>query len=112
MNLYFVTKEETAKHHNLQENPQAAIALYDESTQSTLQVVGTVQVVREMEKFKTLFDKILDANQEATGAERPPVSKLFAGDYFMYCLSPSSMRLAEFTKPDQGNYGELFSVVK
>lgn len=104
LNIYFVTKENTLKHKNLKQNPLAAIAIYEKETLTTLQASGNVKVVDEIDKFMHLFNKLSDINHEQTNSDRLPVSKLFAGDYYMYCLKPKTMRLAEFKKPEQGDF--------
>lgn len=112
LNIYFVTKEETTKHKNLQQNPLASLAIYDERAQATLQANGKAEVIKDIELFTELFNRILDISVEGSGVSRPPVSKLFAGNYFMYKLTPHSLRLAEYTKPDIGDFENLFQVVE
>lgn len=112
LNIFFVTKEETTKHKNLQQNPLASLAIYDEQAQTTLQANGRAEVIEDMELFSELFNKILDISVEGSGVSRPPVSKLFAGNYFMYKLTPHTLRLAEYTKPDVGEFENLFQVVE
>jgi hypothetical protein len=40
----------------------------------------------------------------------PPISKLRAGEYIVYKLIPSSMRMASFIQPDPGSYENIFEI--
>ena len=111
LNIYFVTKEDTLKHKNLKQNPLASIAIYDAAQQITLQAHGKATVITDVDQFMDLYNQILKISAGTGASERPPISKLFAGDYFMYCLKPKSLRLAEYTKPDHGDF-DLFQVIK
>ncbi len=111
LNIYFVTKEQTTKHKNLTENPVASIAVFDAENQATLQASGPVEPINDIVKFMRLFAQILDISADTSDSDRPPVSKLFAGDYFMYKLTPTSLRLAEYMKPDKGDITNLFEIV-
>lgn len=101
--IYFLTKEDTQKHRNLQENPRAAVTIYDAQTLETLQIEAKAEVLPDVSQFLDLYNRILKASSRTTTSERPPVSKLNAGDYFMYKLIPSSLRLADYSKPDHGD---------
>lgn len=100
--IYFLTKEDTQKHRNLQKNPRAAVTIYDAQTLETLQIEARAEILPDVSQFLELYNRILQASSRTTESERPPVSKLNAGDYFMYKLIPQSMRLADYSKPDQG----------
>lgn len=110
LNFYFVTKEKTTKYKNLIENKHAALAVFQAQTQSTLQVSGVATVIKDVNKFMDLYNQILEISAATSDSDRPPVSKLFAGDYFMFCLAPHKIRLAEYTKPDHGNT-DIFEIV-
>ncbi len=112
LNIYFVTKEGTQKHKNLQHNPHAAIAIHHAQSQTTVQAQGKAEVIDDIKEFMDLFHQILDASLRTGESERPPVSKLFAGDYFMYKFTSNELRLAEYTKPDHGDLGSIFEVAK
>lgn len=112
MNVYFITKEETKKFRNLKENHHVALASFKESTQTTLQIVGEALHVKDVDMFIDVFEHIIDICAANTKSDRLPISKLFAGDYYLYQIKPSSIRLAEYLRPDQGNLMGLFEVVK
>lgn len=112
MNVYFITKEETKKFRNLRENHHVSLAAYKESSQTTLQIIGEAQHVKDVDMFIDVFENIIDICAKNTKSDRLPVSKLFAGDYYLYQIKPSTMRLAEYLRPDQGNLMGLFELIK
>lgn len=96
MNIFFVTKEGTVKSKNLDSNPQAAIAIYERENQRTLQTSGPVSRVDDpvmMEKALRIMAKY---SKETADTEVTPISKIQAGDYVLYKLSPQSYRLADY----------------
>lgn len=112
LNFYFVTKEKTTKHKNLQVNSHVSIAISDAKSQTTLQIDGKATAIEDIKQFMELFNRILDLNDRTSDSTRPPVSKLYAGDYFMYLVKPSKVRLAEYMKPDHGDLSSVFETVK
>lgn len=111
--ILFGTKRETQKFKNLEENPQVALVVYDEQTQSTAQIVGRVEVVDD----ETVVEKVLDNMQTISARNSienvPPADKLDAGGFVAVRLYPQAIKLAEygFTKPNADNIFEtiLFS---
>lgn len=112
LDIYFVTKEQTTKYKNISENPHVSIVMYDAENQSTLQTQGNAELVEDTAKFLKLFSKILNVSSDTSDSDRPPVSKLFAGDYFMFKISPTEVKIAEYTKPDKGDLSNLFEIIK
>jgi uncharacterized pyridoxamine 5'-phosphate oxidase family protein len=110
LNFYFITREGTTKQKNLSDNPSAAIAVFDPKTQSTVQVQGTAREV-DPKLFDEVFQRILRTTANTSESVVPPFSRLNAGGHIGYCLSPDFARLAEYTKPDHGNFDDLFDVV-
>jgi general stress protein 26 len=111
LNFFFITKENTEKHKNLQQNPNASLAVYDAKTQTTLQVDGQVTLDEDPQSFMNVFTQILRISMDMSEGAVPPISKLKAGEHHLYRLSPKNMRLAEYTKPEHGNLGDLFEIV-
>lgn len=112
LDIYFVTKEQTTKYKNIVENPHVSIVMYDAENQATLQAQGRTEQVKDIAKFMRLFAKILDVSADTSDSDRPPVSKLFAGDYFMFRIEPEEIRIAEYLKPDKGDMTNLFETIK
>jgi nitroimidazol reductase NimA-like FMN-containing flavoprotein (pyridoxamine 5'-phosphate oxidase superfamily) len=107
LNIYFLTKEKTTKSHNLSANPWAALVVYEADTQRTAQITGTVDKVEDkemMERAKPLMAKF---SKQTSGTDETPISKLEAGEYVLYKLTPQSIRLGEYR---YGTRADLFDI--
>ena len=109
--IYFMTKERTQKNYNLQNNPHAALAVYDAKSQSTVQIQGDVTRVTDQERLRQIYERILGITRTSSDGEKPPVDKLDAGDYVAYSLQPNTLKMAEFVKAEHPPVGELFDVI-
>jgi nitroimidazol reductase NimA-like FMN-containing flavoprotein (pyridoxamine 5'-phosphate oxidase superfamily) len=95
-NLYFLTKEDTAKSKNLTTNPRAAIVVYEAEMLRTAQISGSVSKVDDpamMEKALRIMAKF---SKQTAQTDQPPISKLDAGEYILYRLTPQSIRLGDY----------------
>jgi nitroimidazol reductase NimA-like FMN-containing flavoprotein (pyridoxamine 5'-phosphate oxidase superfamily) len=98
LTVYFITKEETTKCHNLQQNPKAALAVHEANGQATVQLSGTATLVEDLARIEDIYRRvsaIVDATSETTV---PPFSKISGGRYRCFCLKPHAVRLAEYGK--------------
>jgi general stress protein 26 len=59
LNIYFITKHETQKYQNLKDNARAALAVFEEKSQSTVQVVGAVSEIKDADLANKVFADIL-----------------------------------------------------
>jgi len=107
MNIFFVTKENTAKNRNLTGNPQAAIAIYDGAKQETAQIFGPVSKVDDPAMMGKALRIMTKYSVATSGSEEIPISKIDAGQYVLYKLSPQSIRLAEYK---YGPKNDIFDV--
>ena len=96
LDLFFVTKKDTTKSRNLRSNPIAALVIYESSSQTTAQVNGTVQAIDDPEKLKDALAIMAKFSQETAGTPVTPISRLDAGDYVLYELTPQNIRLAGY----------------
>lgn len=111
LNFFFITRKNTEKSKNLDQNPRASIAAYDAKTQTTVQVRGEVSLDDDPQNFMNVFAQILRISMDLSEGATPPVSKLKDGEYKLYKLTPKSLRMAEYTKPEQGDLDDLFGIV-
>lgn len=108
LNIYFVTKEKTTKYRNLTQNPNAAFVVHEPMSQSTVQVSGTVAEVTDIAQLNQVFRNILEVTAGTSESNVPPVSKIVGGDYKCFKLTPKTLRLAEYTKPEHGQFDNMF----
>lgn len=112
LNIYFVTRKETRKNRNLHDNNQAALALYDAASQTTLQAEGNVIEVNDRGKMQWVFNDIWHIATQTSPTNQPPQAQLMgAGDYVVYKLAAPSLRLATYARQDSTNPDQIFSVV-
>jgi general stress protein 26 len=106
----FITKSETQKYKNIEENKNVALAIYDEQEQASVQVVGYVEVIDDKDGMQTVMNKSYKYSAEVSGRELPPLEKLFAGEYVALRLVPQAIKMAVFARPESG-VDELFETV-
>lgn len=111
-NFYFVSKEKTRKVQNMRKHPEVALAVYDAALQTTVQVTGSVVEVTDVSRFDTVYKGIVEAAKATGSSPLPPISKIPAGMYCLFRLEPDSIRMAEFTKPEQGSPDDIFQQVE
>ncbi len=109
--LRFITKQQTSKHHNLQENSNVAVAFYDAASQVTVQMTGKAEEIVDITELESVFGKIVEISAATSDGHRPPISKLDAGNYVAYRIHPGTVRLAEFVKAEYPPVDHLFEVV-
>lgn len=109
LNIYFITKEKTAKSRDLQTNAQAAIAIYEPSSQTTLQAEGVAEEVIDMAQSEKILYEVWTTALQTSQSGTIPVSKLKAGGYIAYKLNAPSIRLATFNA--DGDKENIFEIV-
>lgn len=112
LNMYFVTRKGTRKSHNLQDNGQVAIAIYNASAQTTLQAEGTAVEVTDPQKARWVFNDIWQIATQASPDNPPPQAQLVGGgDYVAYKLSAPSLRLAMYAQQSSARSEDIFATV-
>ena len=110
LNIYFVTKKGTQKSRNLKANAQAAIALYDQAAQTTVQVEGLVVEVTEPDQQEWVFNDIWNIAFKISRTG-PPTTRMTAGGYIVYKLLTPSLRIARFNVSLPNDDEDIFEVV-
>lgn len=112
LNIYFISRKETRKSRNLHDNSQAAIAVYDTSSQTTLQAEGTAIEVTDAAKIQWVFNDIWHTATQTSATNQPPQAQLLgAGNYIVYKLSAPSLRLATYARQNSASPENIFNVV-
>lgn len=111
--LLFGTKRETQKYKNMEENPQVSLVVYDESTQTTVQITGRVEIIEEEAVIEKVVGNMESISSRNSIENVPPAEKITAGDFVAVRIFPQVIKLAEFgfAKPNSENIFEtiLFS---
>ncbi len=98
--ILFATKSETQKYRNIQENKQVAFVVYDEKSQTTIQVFGRVEIVDDPEVRREAIDNMVVLSIKISKRILPPVEKLIAGDDIVLRLVPRVIKMAVYARPD------------
>ena len=96
--VYFLTKKKTTKHTNLQQNPHVALTVYDTKTLTEIQIRGVASITNDKKSLNYLLTRTLITNKSVSKSHILPIDMLDAGDYIVYCLQPSTIRLADYGK--------------
>lgn len=108
--IYFVTRQQTTKHSNLSENPQAALAIFDAATQTTVQAMGVVEEITDTALQADIFNQVTAITKGTSGEHQPPLTKIDAGNYVTYQLKPRTLRMAEFIKAEYPPVDQIFEI--
>lgn len=98
--ITFVTKEETQKYKNIEENKQVAFVIYDEKSQTTLQIAGHALIVDDIEKKRDTIRNMTNSSIALSDSLLPPAYKLTAGEYMVVKLVPQVMKMAVYSRTD------------
>ncbi len=110
MSVLFGTRSETQKFKNLEENKQAAFVVYDEPTQTTVQIMGRVEFVEDEATREQIIQNMKRSSAEMSVEPLAPAEKLNAGDYKIVRIIPMVIKLAEYSVTQPGS-GDLFETI-
>lgn len=112
LNITFITKHRTRKAVNLRANNRAELVVYDEKTQTTVEVSGKVFELMDAEEASQAFRNALRSSLNTAENAIPPIAKLAAGDYVAYRLRSAQVRLAVFNRRSGEQAERLFEVIE
>lgn len=87
LNVYFKTKSGTAKSSYVDNDDMVALTFGDEAAQATLQLSGSVAEVYDPAEGDAAM-QLLDNLKHHTDDARQPLSKLNAGSYIIFRITP------------------------
>ena len=111
LNIQFLTKKETTKFSDLEDNPLAVLVVYDQAKQTSVQIKGQVIEIKDMGRVDRVIADILHIATLASDSGVPPLSKLRAGAYVVFRIIPDSIRMAMYTQPDPSRYDTIFEEI-
>ncbi len=100
LNIYFLSKSETKKIENIKVNNRVMLVGFEAKTQTNVQISGTAQELKDGSDSQNIFQQILEITRKTSGAEVPPVSKLFAGPYVIYKIKPKQINYSVYNQKD------------
>lgn len=102
-NFFFVTRANTIKFQNISTNPQAALTLFDEAEQTTVQAAGVLSRVPADDYMDIVFDKLASIRPKGDYKWTPPISKIHEGDYMVMKFTPNKLQFANYKKAPAGS---------
>lgn len=108
----FLSKARTQKSEDIKQNSHALLVVYDEVSQTTVQVQGVVTEMTDSKEVTHVFRNTLRSSLNSSEAGIPPIAKLNAGQYVAYKLQPSEIRMAVYARPDYGDYERIFEIME
>ena len=108
----FITKSETRKHDNIKFNNHVALTVFEPREQATVQYLGKAEPVPDSFDVNGIAGAILAASLKTSDAGLPPVSKLEAGSYVGYRITPTQIRMAVYARPNRGEYTDMFESIE
>ena len=110
--ITFLTKTQTRKYDNLRRNNHVMLTVFDAQTQTTAQVAGKTVEISDSYEINVVAGAILGASLQTSEAGMLPITKLEAGRYVAFKLTPVQIRMAVYARPDPGDYSELFESIE
>lgn len=110
LNFYFTTQTDTRKHSFAMARNQVALTIADAGMQVTVQIEGKAELIEDVETGKQVIRGLADAPAQAIPHWPPPVSKL-GNEYSIIKVTPTWMRLANFSKTDVKNPSGYFTQI-
>lgn len=95
LNVYFMTKSGTAKSSYVDNDDMVALTFGDEAEQATLQLSGSVAEVYEPKEGDAAIE-LLDNLKHHSKDSRKPISKLNAGSYIIFRVTPDWAHLTVY----------------
>lgn len=108
--ITFTTKRDTKKRINISEQNHVQLVVFEASSQTTVQISGTAEIISNPSEASEVFGGTLKASVRTSESGVPPISKLFAGNYVAFKIKPKQIRMAVFMRPDPGDY-EIFETL-
>lgn len=99
---FVLSKQDTKKIHNLDQNPRFSALMYDRKDNSTLQARGFASTVED----NNTIGKVMHAMAEIYGSEKdwlPPIAKIDAGQYVVKRLDVEWLRFAGYGGASPGS---------
>lgn len=96
LTIKFMSKRDTQKIHNIENNKNIILVVFDVRSQTNVQIFGQAKDVSDDPDSNETFLDILEITRQTSSSEVPPVSKIFAGSYVTYVLNPKQVQYSVY----------------
>ena len=114
LTIYFMTRIESRKFHNLEKQTIVSMVITDEQTMETIQLTGASERIESLKEESGALTKLWTADYKNPNWPGPAV-KLFESGHSVQLavvkVVPHEMTYAVFERQDKGKYGSFFEKV-
>lgn len=96
--LHFITKSQTTKFENLQNNNKAAITIVDANKPIAVNMIGTAIEVKDPKIRDEIMQEVFRLSYN-TLHDYAPIIKLHKGSFTVMNFKPKQAKMTDFTKP-------------
>ena len=110
--ISFITKVDTQKYRNLKQSSRVMLTVFEPESQTVSQITGHATEVKEPLFINEIADASFRASLLTSPDGIPPITKLQAGSYAAFAIAPSQIRMAIYSRPEQGGYNDAFESIE
>lgn len=96
--IYFVTKSDTQKAHNILSNSNVAFTVYDRDSLETISIKGNAEIESQPTIKNIIFTEIVKPRKYGSKISLPPVSSLEKESYIIFKITPTDSKLVNYKK--------------
>jgi general stress protein 26 len=96
--VYFITKAETDKAHNILYSGQVALTIFDEQNLQTLQLEGQAMIENDPDMKQTIFTQLIHSRNYGNEKRMPPITQLHEGAFMVINITPTNSKFTDFKK--------------
>lgn len=108
----FLTRSETQKYENLKYNHHVMLTVFDTFTQTTVQLAGIAEELTDSTDINAVAGAVLGASLKSNSVGLQPITKLDAGEYVAFRITPIQARMAVYARPDGGSVEDMIESVE
>jgi general stress protein 26 len=97
-NIFFVTRADTRKYKNIEENARVVLTVVDEPTQTSVQIAGTVTKVPPQDYMDVVFHKLEKIRPSHDASWTSPPTKIHKGNFMPLRILPTTLLYADYSK--------------
>lgn len=97
-NFYFLTKTDTKKVKNLEQNNVVALTIHPSQSLQVLYVKGKAELVQNKLTKQQVFDHIIEPKSYKEGVKLPPITQIETGAYIAYKITPTSRYMHDYSQ--------------
>ncbi len=98
--IYILTKTETEKAKDIAKTGEAALTVFDESTDETLQIHCKAYIETNEKVRRYVFDELVRPRTYSTKVSLPPVAWIRKGSFVVIRLEPVAIKYNDYALPE------------